>query len=154
MKLFFEAATSPTHILLVQPCALVLLPIAHTMTTFNTLCYVSWMYLLLGFLPVRWMVYYASGDSNSAEDFCPKGCTCQGTVSQPKVNCSDRNLTSLPKDIRLTTTHLWVPKLYCTGCTRYMPVYFLLLGSISWKSSPLNWLIIQKIWNNPHRSDF
>ena len=66
---------------------------------------------MLGFTPVRWMLEVnAIGNSPPAAvggvGICTKGCACQWTNGKPKVDCSDRNLTSLPKDLSAITTHL------------------------------------------------
>lgn len=44
-----------------------------------------------------------NGRCNEA-DLCPAQCRCEGT----RLDCSGRDLTSLPSDIPTATTHLYI----------------------------------------------
>ncbi len=46
-----------------------------------------------------------AGGAPGDAPLCPRACSCQGTA-RPRVDCSDRNLTTVPTDLSATTTHL------------------------------------------------
>ena len=68
--------------------------------------YTLWIYILLGYSPVRWMDVYASGDSVGSVGVCTEPCACQWSHGKPKVDCSAKNLTTPPQNLSVTTTHL------------------------------------------------